>query len=103
MDGLDNSTRASGGELGYQAQVVKPSIDAVEQFEVVTNNNSAEYGMRMGATVVVETKSGTNQFHGSAYEFLRNGDLDATSFFSVGQPKPPYHQNSSAELWVVRC
>jgi len=93
VDGLDNSTRASGGELGYQAQVVKPSIDAVEQFEVVTNNNSAEYGGRMGATVVVETKSGTNQIHGSAYEFLRNGDLDATSFFSVGQPKPPYHQN----------
>ncbi len=93
VDGLDNSTRASGGELGYQSQVVKPSIDAVEQFQVVTNNNSAEYGMRMGATVVVETKSGTNQFHGSLYEFLRNGDLDATSFFSVGQPKPPYHQN----------
>jgi hypothetical protein len=93
VDGLDNNTRGSGGELGYQAQVVKPSIDAVEQFEVVTNNNSAEYGQRMGATVVVETKSGTNQFHGSLYEFLRNGDLDATSFFSVGQQKPPYHQN----------
>ena len=93
VDGLDNSTRASGGELGYQAQVVKPSIDAVEQFEVVTNNNSAEYGGRMGATVVVETKSGTNQFHGSLYEFLRNADLDATSFFSVGQKKPAYHQN----------
>ena len=93
LDGLDNSTRASGGELGYQAQVVTPSIDAVEQFEVVTNNNSAEYGVRMGATVVVQTKSGTNQLHGSLYEFLRNSDLDATSFFSVGQTKPPYHQN----------
>jgi hypothetical protein len=47
----------------------------------------------MGATVIVQTKSGTNQFHGSLYEFLRNGDLDATSFFSVGQAKPPYHQH----------
>jgi hypothetical protein len=93
VDGLDNSTRASGGELGYQAQAVTPSIDAVEQFEVVTNNNSAEYGVRMGATVIVETKSGTNQFHGSLYEFLRNGDLDATSFFSVGRNKPAYHQH----------
>lgn len=93
VDGLDNSTRASGGELGYQAQAVTPSIDAVEQFEVVTNNNSAEYGVRMGATIIVETKSGTNQLHGSLYEFLRNGDLDATSFFSVGQNKPAYHQH----------
>jgi len=47
----------------------------------------------MGATVIVETKSGANQIHGSAYEFLRNGDVDATSFFSVGQKKPPFHQN----------
>lgn len=93
LDGLDNSTRASGGELGYQAQAVTPSVDAVEQFQVITNNNSAEYGFRMGATVVVETKSGTNDFHGSLYEFLRNDKLDATNFFSVGQSKPPYHQN----------
>ncbi len=93
IDGLDNSTRASGGELGYQAQAVTPSIDAVDQFQVVTNNNSAEYGVRMGATVILQTKSGTNQIHGSAYEFLRNGDLDATSFFSVGQNKPAYHQH----------
>ncbi len=93
VDGLDNSTRGSGGELGYQAQAVTPSVDAVEQFQVVTNNNSAEYGVRMGATVVVQTKSGTNQFHGSLYEFLRNGALDATDFFSVGQAKPPYHQH----------
>ncbi len=93
LDGLDNATRAGGGELGYQMQAVKPSVDAVEQFEVVTNNVSAEYGFRMGATVIVETKSGANQIHGSAYEFLRNGDVDATNFFSVGQTKPPFHQN----------
>lgn len=93
LDGIDNATRAAGGELGYQMQAVKPSVDAVEQFQVATDNVSAEYGGRMGATVIVETKSGANQLHGSLYEFLRNGDLDATSFFSVGQPKPPFHQN----------
>jgi hypothetical protein len=93
LDGVDNATRASGGELGYQMQAVKPSVDAVEQFEVVTNNVSAEYGLRMGATVIVVTKSGTNQIHGSLYEFLRNGDLDATNFFSVGQKKPAFHQH----------
>jgi hypothetical protein len=93
LDGIDNSSRASGGELGYQAQAVTPSVDAVEEFKVITNNNSAEYGGRMGGTVVVQTKSGTNDFHGSAYEFLRNDKVDATNFFSVGQPKPEYRQN----------
>lgn len=93
LDGVDNNSRASGGELGWQAQSVTPSIDSVAEFKVVTNNISAEYGYRMGGTVIVETKSGTNEFHGSAYEFLRNDDLDATNFFSVGQPKPSYQQN----------
>ncbi|MGA2147322.1 MAG: TonB-dependent receptor [Bryobacteraceae bacterium] len=93
LDGIDNATRAGGGELGYQMQAVKPSVDAVEQFQVATNNVSAEYGVRMGATVIVVTKSGTNQLHGSLYEFLRNGDLDAVNFFSVGQTKPAFHQH----------
>lgn len=93
LDGVDNSSRASGGQLGFEAQAVTPSIDAVEEFKVVTNNNSAEYGFRMGGTVIVQTKSGTNELHGSLYEFLRNDKLDGTNFFAVGQPKPPYRQN----------
>jgi len=93
LDGIDNSSRASGGQLGFEAQAVTPSIDAVDQFKVVTNNNSAEYGFRMGGTVIVQTKSGTNEFHGSLYEFVRNDRLDGTNFFAVGQPKPPYRQN----------
>jgi hypothetical protein len=93
LDGIDNSSRASGGQLGFEAQAVTPSIDAVEEFKVVTNNNSAEYGFRMGGTVIVQTKSGTNELHGSLYEFLRNDKLDGTNFFAVGQPKPPYRQN----------
>jgi hypothetical protein len=60
---------------------VTPSIDSVAEFKVVTNNNSAEYGFRLGGTVIVSTKSGTNQIHGSLYEFLRNDKLDGANFF----------------------
>ena len=93
LDGIDNNSRASGGQLGFEAQAVTPSIDSVQEFKVVTNNNSAEYGFRMGGTVVVQTKSGANAFHGTAYEFLRNEKLDAVNFFAVGQPRPAYKQN----------
>ncbi len=93
LDGVDNNSRASGGQLGFEAQAVTPSIDAVQEFKVITNNNSAEYGFRMGGTVLVQTKSGSNDFHGTTYEFLRNEKLDGTNFFSVGRPKPPYRRN----------
>lgn len=95
VDGLDNNSRSSGGPLGFEAQAVKPSIDAVGEFRVVTNNLSAEYGYRMGGAIFVNIKSGTNQLHGSALEFLRNSSLDGTNFFAnrSGARKPPYRQN----------
>ena len=93
LDGVDNNSRFSGGQLGFEAQAVTPSIDSVQEFKVVTNNNSAEYGFRMGGTVIVSTKTGANAFHGSAYEFLRNDKLDAANFFAVGQPKPELRRN----------
>ncbi|MEZ5391697.1 MAG: carboxypeptidase regulatory-like domain-containing protein [Bryobacterales bacterium] len=95
LDGNDNSSRNSGGALGFQSQAVKPPVDAVSEFKVVTNNMSAEYGYRAGAKVLVSTKSGTNQFHGSLYEFLRNEKLDGTNFFAnrAGAKKPTYRQN----------
>jgi hypothetical protein len=95
LDGVDNNSRASGGQLGFEAQNVTPSVDAVQEFKVVTNNNSAEFGFRMGATVMVQTKSGTNAFHGSAYEFFRNDKLDATNFFAnrAGAEKPLFKRN----------
>lgn len=95
LDGNDNSSRTSGGPLGFQAQQVKPPVDAVGEFKVVTNNMSAEYGYRAGAKVLVSTKAGTNQLHGSLYEFLRNEKLDGANFFAnrSGAPKPTYRQN----------
>jgi len=95
LDGVDNSSRASGGPLGFQAQAVKPAVDSVAEFKVVTNNNSAEYGYRMGGKVLVSTRSGTNQLHASLYEFLRNDKLDGTNFFAnrSGSTKPSLRQN----------
>jgi outer membrane receptor protein involved in Fe transport len=95
IDGVDNSLTYSGGPVGFEAQAVKPSVDAVGEFKVVTNNLSAEYGNRMGGQVFVNIKSGTNDIHGTAFEFLRNSSLDGTNFFANrnGSKKPPYRQN----------
>ena len=95
LDGADNSSRGSGGPLGFEAQAVKPPVDAVSEFKVLTNNTSAEFGYSTGAKVIVTTKGGTNEFHGSAYEFLRNDAFDATNFFAnrSGATKPVFKQN----------
>jgi hypothetical protein len=95
LDGVDNSSRASGGPLGFQSQAVKPPVDAVAEFKVVTNNNSAEYGYRMGGKVIVSTRSGSNELHGTLYEFLRNDKFDGTNFFAnrSGSEKPTLRQN----------
>jgi Carboxypeptidase regulatory-like domain/TonB dependent receptor len=95
LDGADNSSRASGGPLGFEAQAVKPPVDAVGEFKVLTNNTSAEFGYSTGAKVIVTTKGGTNEFHGSLYEFLRNDKFDATNFFAnrANAKKPVFKQN----------
>ena len=79
LDGLDNNAYGTSNQ-GYSAQVVQPSPDALAEFKVITSNYSAEYGRVGGAVVNAVMKSGTNQFHGTAYEFLRNTDLNATGF-----------------------
>src|SRR5207247_7165766 len=63
-------------------------IDAVREFNVLTGTYSAEYGKRAGAQVTVVTQSGTNRFHGSVFEFLRNSALDARNFFDQGAIAP---------------
>ena len=71
---------------------VVPSLESIEEFKVVSNGASAEFG-RGGSQVLVETKSGTNQFHGSLFEFNRNQLLAAKNFFATSLPKPPFNRN----------
>ena len=92
LDGADNNNYFSGIVVASN-QSVKPSIDAIQEFKLETHNYGAEFGRGGGAVVQVTTKSGTNQFHGSLFEFLRNDKLDANNFFNSGRPKPPYRQN----------
>jgi Carboxypeptidase regulatory-like domain len=67
-------------------------IDAIAEFQTLTGTYGAQYAGNGGAIIAV-TKSGTNEFHGSAYEFLRNSDLDARGFFDPGDSAPPFHRN----------
>src|SRR4030088_1636215 len=77
LDGNDNNELTAGGIS------ILPSIDAIQEFKLLTYNYSAEWGTRAGPTVLVTTKSGSNQFHGSLFEFFRNTKLDARSYFAT--------------------
>jgi carboxypeptidase family protein len=81
LDGNDNNQLDEGGIAIFS------SIDDIQEFKVLTYNYSAEYGERAGPTVLVTTKSGSNKFHGSLFEFFRNTALDATNYFSHTQQK----------------
>ena len=85
-DGVDDNELTAGG-VG-----VLPSIDAISEFRVLTYNYSAQYGSRGGTTVLVSSKAGTNNLHGTLFEFLRNTDLDARNFFD-GATKSEYNEN----------
>jgi hypothetical protein len=95
LDGVDNNTVSNGGSIGRNGIAFIPSVDAVQEFKVKTNNFSAEFGHAAGSVVNATIKNGTNQYHGTAFEFLRNNDLDANNFFtnSAGKPRAPFHQN----------
>lgn len=81
VDGIDNNNNVMGMQ-DRKMQVVVPSLDAVAEFKVETSNYSAEFGRNSGALMIVSIKTGSNQFHGSAYEYLRNNFFDARDTFN---------------------
>jgi len=92
LDGFDNNTNDTSFD-NNQAEAVKPSVDAIQEFKVQANGYSAEFGRAAGGVVNLTLKSGTNQIHGTAYNFLRNEKLDARNFFD-GARVPPFKRNN---------
>ncbi len=83
VDGGEDYDRGSGGKFN-----IMPSVDSVAEFRVLTSNYSADYGLNSGATLSLVFKSGTKDFHGGAWEFFRNNDLDAVNYFVNAIPEP---------------
>jgi hypothetical protein len=81
LDGVDNNTISTNVQE-LSTQVSRPSIDAIEEFKVVTSPYSAEYGRSPGAAISVTTKSGTNAFHGALYDYYRDEKFDSNSYFN---------------------
>jgi outer membrane receptor protein involved in Fe transport len=102
LDGMDNNAYGESNQ-GFDNQIIAIAPDSVAQLNVVTNNESAEYGRSSGATINVASAGGTNAFHGIAYDFIRNTDLNAEGFFkptlvssagiSVPFKKPTFQRN----------
>jgi len=94
LNGIDNNNYILGVDSS-NINAVTPSIDAIQEFQVETSNYSAQYGRSAGGVVSVSLKSGTNQFHGDAFDFFRNTSLNAANFFANrnGLSKPPLHRN----------
>lgn len=104
LDGLGITTNrpAEMGEVAYAA----PSLEAITEFAVDTNGFKAEYGQAAGGVVTFSSRSGTNEFHGTAYDFLRNQKLDARNFFE-GSQKTVYKQNDfgvagGGPIWIPK-
>jgi len=93
LDGVTDTQNEPNG--GVQQTTFNPSVDAVQEFKVQQNNFSAEIGFSGAKVVSIVTRSGTNGFHGSAFEFLRNQKLDANNWFNnaSGLPLPPLRNN----------
>ncbi len=96
LDGNDNNELTAGG-IG-----ILSSIDSIQEFKVLTYNFSAEFGTRAGPAVLVTTKSGGNEFHGSIFEFLRNTALDAKSFYATTPEKFNLNQFGGAVGGPIR-
>ena len=88
LDGVDNN------DVANAQLIIVPGIDSVQEFKVQTSSYSAEFGRAAGGLINVSTKSGSNQFHGSAFEFVRNDIFDARNYFNPkNTPKRPFRRN----------
>jgi outer membrane receptor protein involved in Fe transport len=85
IDGADNVSSVDGGF------VLKPPIDAIAEFKILSHNANAEFGRNTGSTTNIVTRSGSNSFHGAAWEFLRNDAMDSSDYFT--QSVQPLKQN----------
>ena len=85
IDGANNFNGVDGGF------VLKPPVDAITEFKILTHNATAEFGDSLGSTTNIITRSGTNGYHGTLWEFLRNDVFDATNYF--GTTTEPLKQN----------
>jgi len=106
---IDGVTASHPTVQGYTGISIFPSVDAIEEYKVMASNYPAEFGRSHGSVVNVVFKSGTNQLHGSAYEFLRNSVLDANNFFAnSAKPGPGMLKRSqfggvlSGPIWRYR-
>lgn len=89
LDGVDNN------ETWLQTVVIFPAVDSLDEFKLQTSTYSAEFGRSLGGVVNLQIKSGSNNFRGSGYEFLRNDRFDANNFFNnrAQRPKPEFSQH----------
>ncbi len=93
LDGMDNNSNQHAAQ-GRSPQVISPSVDAVQEFKVQTTNYSAEFGRNVGGVVNVVIKSGSNEFHGGVFEFIRNEAFNARNFFQrPGTDIPVFRRN----------
>ena len=91
LDGTDINDQGNntpGGAAGLNL-----GMDTIREFKILTNSSKAEYGRSAGSVITAVTRSGTNQFHGTGFEYLRNSALDARNFFDVGSSPPPFKRN----------
>jgi hypothetical protein len=105
LDGISINDYANSGPGSVIG--INLGVDAIGEFSVLTSNYSAEYGRTSGGVINAITRSGTNQFHGSAYSFFRNSALDARNYFDVGTTPPPfsryqYGASAGGPIWKDR-
>ena len=96
LDGMNNTQRRNTGA------VINPPLEGVQEFKMIVSGFSAEYGRYAGGVLTAVTKSGSNRFRGSVYEFLRNDALDATGYFDVNKSKLRRNQFGASASGPVR-